>query len=99
MSSTVEADLREGYTRFVFDFTGVSSVDPVDIANLASVVTQITDLGAKVAIANVAPSVEADVAAAGLDPLLPIFPTYAEAIDHVQDTNKGDDVDKLDSTA
>ncbi|HEY2018386.1 MAG TPA: STAS domain-containing protein [Bryobacteraceae bacterium] len=77
---TLVADLlKGGQTRFVFDISALDYVDSSGIGTIVSCLTQIKKSGADLRMAGASPRIKRLFTMTGVDKLLTMYPTVAEA--------------------
>jgi anti-sigma B factor antagonist len=71
--------LKGGKTRFVLDVSGLDYVDSSGIGTVVSCLTQVKKSGADLRMAGASPRIQRLFSMTGIDKLLTLYPTVAEA--------------------
>jgi len=79
LESVVTEFLKNGQTRFVFDVSTLEYVDSSGIGTIVSCLTQIKKAGADLRVAGASPRIKRLFTMTGVDKLLALYPSVAEA--------------------
>jgi anti-sigma B factor antagonist len=79
LESVVSDLLKNGQTRFVFDISTLEYVDSSGIGTIVSCLTQIKQAGADLRVAGASPRIKRLFTMTGVDKLLTLYPSVAEA--------------------
>ncbi len=80
LEAAVKDLVNEGQTRLVFDLSGMEYADSSGIGAIVACVTQIRKGGSDLRIAGVNPRIQRLFKMTGVDQLLSVYPTVAEAV-------------------
>ena len=80
LESVVNDLLKQGRNRLVFDLSALEYADSSGIGAIVSCVTQIRKSGSNLGMAGVNPRIQRLFKMTGVDQLLSLYPTVAEAV-------------------
>jgi anti-anti-sigma factor len=79
LESQVKRLLGEGQTRFVLDLSGLDYIDSAGIGTIVSCLTSIKKAAGEMRMAGANPRITRLLEITGVDKLMPLHPTVAEA--------------------
>jgi anti-sigma B factor antagonist len=79
LESVVKDLVQHGHKRFVFDAAGLEYTDSSGIGTLVACLTQIKTSGGDLRLAAANPRIQRLLTMTGVDKLMPLYPTVAEA--------------------
>ncbi len=80
LESVVDDLLKQGRNKMVFDLTGLDYADSSGIGAIVSCVSQIRKSGSELRMAGVNPRIQRLFKMTGVDRLLSMYPTVADAV-------------------
>jgi anti-anti-sigma factor len=79
LENLVHESLKQGRTKLVFDLSGLDYADSSGIGAIVSCLTEIKKSGGDLRVAGLNSRIQRLFKISGVDQILPVFPTVAEA--------------------